>query len=960
MKRKSDSMLVLLIELVLTFGMCMIMVITGFNSVKNDAGRYVADMKNGYDKLAGNYVSVFKAMTIHVKEVIAKDPSFADMDKWLKDHNELFAEAVGEDVFDGFAMTYKNGYARSWNYGDYSSYDPNTRVWYQEAARGKGQVVIVDPYVTYLGLASSDKSKYVEMTIAQKYSKTISFDLDLKLNQINSMIADEKTQYSGAELLLYNKDGYIIGASNKKLYCSNINKPGGALTSGLASSLKAAADRSGSMTLVRVEGSLKFLYASKSAGGNTYCVMIPFLEAFIRFFMIPGAVVLILILFELVTYLRNRRSMMQMIERDKTITAITRAAFQKQVYVDVATMKCLPDESSAEMVKSSDYNDVYNILYRSIADVDSKRRFEKMFRPEALKKAERGDLITERFNMVLRRNDGTKIKRVLEMSRFIVELNGKLTAAMLGNNVTDEALERQRLIDSLTHHYSSVFTGNTRTRRYETIKMDIYYNAVADPSISEEEIDRRYARKFMKDDYIQEYLDALAFAYIEKKLNEVEGYSLVYEFRDGHWFTANIIRSASYFENHDFILFVENADEQMKQQGMLKEALLRANEATQAKTEFLSRMSHDIRTPMNGIIGMTHMARKQKNPPATETCLDKIDVSSKYMLGLLNDILDMTKIESGGVQLNPEPYPVERFYQYMESVIRPLCDAKKQTFAVHSHILEDWIPLADNMRINQVIFNILSNSVKYTPEGGKIDMYIDESMDGDRLKMTVTISDNGIGMSEHFQQVLFEPFTQEERAAEMEKSGHSTGLGLAIVKKLVDMMGGTIRVESRENEGTKFIVVISFDVIKTTDYNRGIQQDPVISQRENLLGKRVLMCEDNEINQEIAEMILNEAGVIVETAADGSLGVSMFAESQPGYYDYILTDIRMPVMDGYKMAEKIRAMDRQDAAEIPIIAMTANAFQEDVRRCMEAGMNGHIPKPLDPDNVYDTLLKHMK
>jgi signal transduction histidine kinase/CheY-like chemotaxis protein len=959
MKKKPDSMLILIVELLLTIGICLIIVFSGISSVENDGERYTADMENGYSELSANYVSVFKAMTIQVKEFVAEDPSFEEMDSWLKARDDEFAEAVGKDIFDGFAMTYKNGYAHSWNYGDYSDYDPNTRVWYQDAARGRGKIVVVAPYVTYLGLASSDKSKYVEMTIAQKYSDTISFDLDLKLTQIDSLIADEKTSYDGAEMLLYNKDGYILGATDRKLYCRNINEPDQVLDKKSAAVLKAAGADAGNMSLRMLKGSLRLVYASRTSDGNTYCVFIPFDEVFYKYFMMPGVIMLLLIMFEITVFLRNKRSILQMIERDKAITEITRAAFEKQIYVDIDTLQCLPDESSREMVKSRDYNDVYDILYGSIADESQQERFAEIFAPAAIRAAKLGDLATGRFNLVLRRGDGTKVKRILEMSLFVVTLNGKLTAAMLGNNVTEEALEHQRLIESLTHHYSSVFVGNTRTRKYETIKMDIYYNAVNDPGISEMEIDRRYARKFIKEEYIEDYLKAVSFENIEKKLDESGGYTITYEFNDGHWFTANLIRSVNYLESHDFVFFVEYADEQMKQQGQLREALARANEATQAKTEFLSRMSHDIRTPMNGIIGMIRMAGKQKNPQATEDCLKKMDISSQYMLGLLNDILDMTKIESGEVHLKPTPYPAEEFYQYMDSVVRPLCEVKKQNFTITSHVLKDQIPLADRMRTNQIVFNVLSNSVKYTPEGGDIGLTVEESLQGDKMEVRVTVSDNGVGMSRHFQEVLFEPFTQETRAEEMEKAGHSTGLGLAIVKKLVDMMGGAIEVESQVDQGTRFTILLQFDYIKAADYHRELQTRKHDPRREQLLGMRVLMCEDNEINKEIACMILNDEGIVVETAENGSRGVEMFTGRRPGYYDFIITDIRMPVMDGYELARAIRALERVDAGEIPIIAMTANAFDEDINKCMEAGMNDHIAKPLDPDKVYDTLLKHV-
>ena len=401
----------------------------------------------------------------------------------------------------------------------------------------------------------------------------------------------------------------------------------------------------------------------------------------------------------------------------------------------------------------------------------------------------------------------------------------------------------------------------------------------------------------------------------------------------------------------------EYYDTQQKELAREKELRLQATAANKAKTEFLSRMSHDIRTPLNGIIGMAHIAGDQQNPPRTSDCLAKIDTSSKFLLGLVNDVLDMAKAESGKTELHTEPCPASVFNSYIDSVIRPLCAEKGQQFSLDLVGMPGFVPLVDIQHYNQIFFNLLSNSVKYTPEGGHISFVtVPRITKQGRMAMHAEVRDDGIGMSEAFQKTLFEPFSQESRVDASDRKG--TGLGLAITKKLVELMGGTISVQSSIGKGSVFTVELEFDCIPASEagkYARRKQNAATADGVAKLAGKHILLCEDHPLNQEIAKAMLEEKKMIVQTADNGQIGAAAFGKSMLYYFDAILMDIRMPVMDGLEAARTIRAMNRPDAASVPIIAMTANAFDEDVRDCLAAGMNAHVAKPIDPDKFFDAI-----
>src|SRR5574344_783333 len=409
-----------------------------------------------------------------------------------------------------------------------------------------------------------------------------------------------------------------------------------------------------------------------------------------------------------------------------------------------------------------------------------------------------------------------------------------------------------------------------------------------------------------------------------------------------------------------FLLFFCISSSLRKRQAKaLEEAKKEAEQASKAKSEFLSRMSHDIRTPLNGIIGMTYLAEEKNTDPDVKENLAKIDISSKYLLSLINDILDMSKAESGEISLHPAPYSQKDTDDYVKAVIVPLCQEKKLEFIPNYEFPKDQLPLLDKLRMNQILFNLLSNAVKFTPEGGKVTLLFSvKNQANQKAAILIEVKDNGIGMSPEFQKVLFNPFTQEERN-DLITPHQGTGLGMAITKKLIERMGGTIEVQSQIGEGTLFSIHLVTESVPVVIAASEASERQEKSEAISFKGEKILLFEDNAINQEIARRLLEEKGARVVIAGDGLLGVDLFKKSEEGEFAAILMDIRMPNQDGYESTRALRSLERKDAKTIPIIAMTADAFQDDIEKAKQAGMDAHLSKPINPQDLYDTLSRFL-
>ena len=405
-----------------------------------------------------------------------------------------------------------------------------------------------------------------------------------------------------------------------------------------------------------------------------------------------------------------------------------------------------------------------------------------------------------------------------------------------------------------------------------------------------------------------------------------------------------------------YILDLSDRTKDKKINQRLEDAFHTAENANRAKTTFLNNMSHDIRTPMNAIIGFTNIAMKHEPKPEVRGCLEKIRESSDHLLTLINDVLDISRIESGKIKFAPIGVDIVEVADTVLSIMYGFLSNRNITFHTHLAIPETRYVLADAVRIREVLVNILGNAVKFTGDGGSITFTSDYLPGADDRHMIVRyrVTDTGVGMTKEFVKHIFDEFSQEESSARTYYKG--SGLGMAISKRYVDLMGGNISVESEKGKGSTFTVELPLELTEADK----VQKQASPGDSTDLAGVKILMAEDNDLNAEIAMVQLEELGIHITRASDGKEALKIFASNQPGTFDIIFMDIMMPKMNGYEATKAIRALqNRPDARTIPIIAMTANAFAEDVQASLDAGMNDHLSKPIVIDEVVKTIARNL-
>ena len=556
-----------------------------------------------------------------------------------------------------------------------------------------------------------------------------------------------------------------------------------------------------------------------------------------------------------------------------------------------------------------------------------------------------------------RKNDGMPPVLVkTDVSTFAVEDN-HVECFVITYDMTQKLLERS-IINNLTefgYEYIGMIDIRERTLTFYSPRLGVVESTPDNPLFYDEEIQERVSC-FVPDSERGELYKVLQLDNILKELQEKQVFEYSYNYVDLHN-PGDLLRKKvqfCYLTPAKQTLFMTSGDitqqyrHDTEQMQKLHQAVQAAEKANEARSMFLSSVSHDMRTPLNGILGFTNFALQTDDWDKMKDYLKKIKLSSSLLLSLINDTLELSRIESGKVEVNEEIVDSSDLLESIVVGVRVTATEKNVGFtAAFGSDFPKYV-CADKLKVQEICLNLLSNAIKFTPSGGHVKFIVYWMPNRPHgMSCKIIVQDNGIGIGEDFQKRMFEAFSQEH--APESKNTMGTGLGLSIVKRYVGLLGGTIEVQSERGRGTSFTICLPLEIAQSAGMD---EKESYVSV--NLAGQRVLLCEDNYLNREIAATLLQEKNMVVTLANDGKEGVELFSQSPPHTFALILMDLRMPVMDGYEAAKAIRALPREDA-DIPIIAMTADAYEEDVQRCIQAGMNGHIVKPVDPKRLFMEL-----
>lgn len=635
--------------------------------------------------------------------------------------------------------------------------------------------------------------------------------------------------------------------------------------------------------------------------------------------------------------------------------------------VNRAALKILGYETQEELM-----DDGFDLIASSVLDEDKAKLRECI---KTLKKED--DNVSVEYRVQHKNGDILHVMGNIKLFRE----NGELFYQRFLLDCTEQKLQEKKnerrqmeLIQALSMDFTLVCFVEPETGLVTPIRYDgQQFSKIFAGEISLEKSMAQYIRESVHEDDRDMLRQAVSLDMLKTKLRKKNLYIVNYrKCKDDEiiYFQMKAVGIGTDEGDFGIVLGFRSVDDEirreMEQNSLLEDALSQANKASQAKSIFLSNMSHDIRTPMNAIVGFTNLAisRIDQKEQVAEY-LQKIMTSGNHLLNLINDILDMSHIESGKIQLEANPCSLPDILQSLRNILQADVVAKQIELQIKSVDVVNTNIYCDKLRLNQVLLNLLSNSVKYTNVGGSVSMLVLEKSGApaDHANYEFHIKDNGIGMSKEFAERIFEPFEREKNSTISGIQG--TGLGMAITKNIVDMMGGSISVVSEQGVGTEFTVSFTFRLHSESNDRQSPAQSEVLPNNKHKASDaaasvrrhtgRILLVEDVELNQEIAVAILGDAGFTIDVAENGKVAVDMLKQSEPGYYQMILMDVQMPVMNGYEATSEIRNLENQELASIPIIAMTANAFEEDKQAALKCGMNGHIAKPIDIRKLFETM-----
>ena len=536
-----------------------------------------------------------------------------------------------------------------------------------------------------------------------------------------------------------------------------------------------------------------------------------------------------------------------------------------------------------------------------------------------------------------------------------------LKSTVLLKKALDDATKRSEIIAAIATLYVTIVQANVKERTYELLKGHDLVQKILGQKGKIDDVMEQLPTAFAGLEERERYRKFLEFDTLTERLRNTNSVSIEFMGANGKWRQSRfIVKSRDAHGNAVDVLYVarditEEKSRELMYQKRLKASMEDAHRANLSKTAFLQRMSHDIRTPLNGIVGMIHIAEKYNNDVVKlQECRQKILQSTDYLQNLINNVLDISKLESGSLVLEHKSFDLAELLRNNLTVVAMSAYENGVRFegGVDASTIRHRHLIGSPVHLSRILMNLSSNAIKYNHFHGTVNVHCEElSDDGDTAVFQFVCSDTGLGMSEEFQKHAFDVFAQEGKQSTTTFSG--SGLGLSIVKDIVERMGGTIELESEENIGSTFTV--PFEIEHLAEKND--PQKDNCPQSMNLSGKRVLLVEDNAINMEIAHAILEEEHLNITEAKNGKEALEIFQNSKLNEYDVVIMDVMMPVMDGLEATKEIRMLEREDAKKIPIIAMTANAFEEDRKACLDAGMDEHIGKPIDIPLLKSAIIK---
>ena len=565
-----------------------------------------------------------------------------------------------------------------------------------------------------------------------------------------------------------------------------------------------------------------------------------------------------------------------------------------------------------------------------------------------------------RFTIIYKRTNGKWLVQHLHQSAPDLEqMDGEEFPLTLGKQVK----KTQQALQGLGTAYYHISRLNLKTKKIELVKRSRKMDLDIKDNIADWAPQFKIIESIIAEPFVQKYIDFFDIQTMAARLLNKESMSSEFKKKDGSWFLSMVVPQ-SYDKNGKVTsVLIANRDvteeklRELRQEEELREAKLKAECANKAKSSFLFNMSHDIRTPMNAIIGYADLAsRHLKETEKLGRYLETIQICGERLLSLLSNVLDLARIENNKIEMEYDVSNVHENFENCVAMFQQLAESKNQTLSLTEQIMYPYVYM-DAPHLSEICFNIISNAIKYTNTGGTIscDVVQKSCEKDDWCNMIITITDNGIGMSEDFQKHIFEIFERERNSTVSHIEG--SGIGMGITKKLVDLMDGTIEVKSKQGEGSIFTVTVPCR--KASKEDSMVKKNSNLRNKNCLNGARILLVEDNEINTEIATELLMEEGCIVETANDGAACIDMLEKADADYYKMILMDIQMPVMNGYDATLAIRKMKDTKKSRIPIIAMTANVFAEDIQKVLSVGMNDHVAKPVDMNILVPTMMKYL-